>query len=92
MGPVMKRYLLEFIQMLAASAFVGISLYGVFIYWGGETQEKIPASQSLLLGLGAVICLIVYVTIGGLLDRMAASSEVANESQREGNGRSEKVV
>ena len=85
MGPVMKRYLLEFIQMLAASAFVGISLYGIFIYWGGETQEKIPASQSLLLGLGAVICIIVYVTIGGLLDRIAASSEGTSESEQQGN-------
>jgi hypothetical protein len=86
MGPVMKKYLLEFIQMLAASAFVGISLYGIFIYWGGEIQEKIPASQSLLLGLGAAICIIVFVTIGGLLDRIAMASEQASGSDSNSNG------
>ena len=78
----MKKVLLEVLQMLAMSAFVGISLYGVFMYWGGETQEKIPASQSLLLGLGAVICIIVFITIGGLLDRIAAASEGTSESER----------
>jgi hypothetical protein len=86
MGPVMKRYLLEFIQMLAGSAFVGISLYGIFIYWAGETQEKIPASQSLLLGLGAVICIIVFVTIGGLLDRIAEARQAGNGTEQQDNG------
>jgi len=82
----MKRVFLEFLQMLAASAFVGISLYGIFIYWGGETQEKIPASKSLLLGLGAVICIIVFVTIGGLLDKIADAKQAGNESEQKGNG------
>ena len=86
MAPVMKKALLEFMQMLAASAFVGISLYGVFIYWGGEIQEKIPASQSLLLGLGAVICIIVFVTIGGLLDKIASASETGSGSESNRNG------
>ena len=86
MGPVRKRLLLEFIQMLAASAFVGISLYGVFIFWGGEIQEKIPASQSLLLGLAAVICITIFVTIGGLLDRIAMASEKGSGSESNSNG------
>ena len=86
MRPVVKRLLLEFIQMLAASAFVGISLFGVFIYWGGEIQEKIPASQSLLLGLGAVICILIFITIGGLLDRIAMASEQASGSDSNSNG------
>ena len=86
MGQVRKRLLLEFIQMLAGSAFVGISLYGVFIYWGGEIQEKIPASQSLLLGLGAVICIIIFIAIGDLLDRIAMASEKGSGSDSNSNG------
>ena len=86
MRPVVKRLLLEFIQMLAASEFVGISLFGVFIYWGGEIQEKIPATQSLLLGLGAVICILIFITIGGLLDRIAMASEQASGSDSNSNG------
>lgn len=82
----MKKVLLELLQVLAGSAFVGISLYGIFMYWGGETQEKIPASQSLLLGLVAVICIFVFITIGGLLDEMAVSGEGGSESERKGNG------
>ena len=82
----MKKVLLELLQMLAMSAFVGISLYGVFMYWGGETQEKIPASQSLLLGLGAVICIIVFITIGGLLDRIAAAGQAGSGTEQKDNG------
>jgi len=79
----MKRVLLQFLQILATSTFVGISLYGVFMYWGGETHVKIPASISLLLGLGAVICVITFVMIGGLLDRIALAGEAGKESDRE---------
>jgi hypothetical protein len=78
----MKKVSLELLQVLAGSAFVGISLYGIFMYWGGETQEKIPASQSLLLGLAAVICITVFVMIGGILDEIAASSVDTSESER----------
>ena len=82
----MKRVLLEILQVLAGSAFVGISLYGVFMYWGGETQEKIPASQSLLLGLAAVICITVFVMIGGLLDKIAEARQAGNETEQKDNG------
>ena len=86
MSPTTQRVLLEFLQMLAGSTFVGISLYGVFIYWAGETQEKIPASQSLLLGLGAVICITVFITIGGLLDRIADARQAGNGTEQKDNG------
>ena len=82
----MKRVLLELLQVLAGSAFVGISLYGIFMYWGGETQEKIPASQSLLLGLAAVICITVFVMIGGLLDKIAEARQAGNETEQKDNG------
>jgi hypothetical protein len=81
----MKRGLLQFVQHLAASVFIGIAVYGAIIYWGGETQKKIPATESLLLGLGAVICIIVVVAVGGLMDTMAAAND-ESESKREDNG------
>lgn len=82
----MKKVLLELLQMLSTSAFAGISLYGIFMYWGGETQEKIPASRSLLLGLGAVICVIVFITVGGLLDRIADARQAGNGTEQKDNG------
>jgi hypothetical protein len=71
----MKKGLLQFLQHLAASVFIGIAVYGAILYWGGETQKKIPVTESLLLGLGAIICIIVVVAIGGLLDRIAETIE-----------------
>ena len=82
----MKKFLLEFVHMSAASAFVGISVYGIFIYWGGETREKIPVSNSLLLGLGAVICIGIFVTVGGLLDRIADARQAGNGTEQKDNG------
>lgn len=81
----MKRGLIQFVQHLAASVFIGIGVYGAIIYWGGETQQKIPVAESLLLGLAAVVCIVVVVAIGGLLDKMAASDERGSESERKGN-------
>ena len=77
----MKKGLLEFIQILAFSIFIGIAVYGAIIYWGGETQEKIPVSSSLLLGLGAVICIVVIVVIGGVLDRIASVEEAGDNPE-----------
>lgn len=65
-----KKWLLEFIQALAFSLFVGIAAYGAIIYWGGEIKERIPVVSSLLLGFGAVVCIVVIVIIGGVLDRI----------------------
>lgn len=81
----MKKGLLEFLQILAFSVFIGIAVYGAIIYWGGEIQERIPVSSSLLLGLGAVICVIVIVVIGGVLDKMAAHEESEDSPEIRGN-------
>jgi hypothetical protein len=77
----MKKGFLEFIQILAFSVFIGIGVYGAIIYWGGETQEKIPVKSSLLLGLGAVICVIIIVMIGGVLDNMAAADDARKQPE-----------
>lgn len=71
----MKRGLLQFLQHLAASVFIGIAVYGAIIYYGGERQKHIPVKESLLLGLGAVVCIAVVVIIGGFQDRMARADE-----------------
>ena len=79
----MKKGLLQLLQTLAASIFVGISVYGALIYWGGEAQKRLPFKQSLFLGLGAVVCIIVVVMVGGLQDRIAASEERESKSEWE---------
>ena len=81
----MKRGLIQFIQHLAASVFIGIAVYGAIIYWGGETQSKIPMALSLLLGIGAVVCIAIVVAIGGLQDRMADSDKDKNTNVRQDN-------
>lgn len=49
--------------------FVGISVYGIIIYYGGEIQKRIPTRTSLLLGFTAVLCVVVIVVIGDLIDK-----------------------
>jgi len=68
----MKRIFLQVIQNLAFSVFVGISVYGIIIYFGGEIQKRIPAGTSLLLGFTAVLCIVVIVVVGGLIDKQAS--------------------
>lgn len=83
----MKKGLIQIIHHLAISVFVGISIYGVILYWGGETQEKISHTKSLLLGTGAIVCILVVVAVGGLLDRMAGAEEENAGSESGENGR-----
>jgi len=76
----MKRRFVKFAQHMAASVFIGISVYGAIMYYGGEIQNKIPATQSILLGLGAVVCLVVVVVLGGIDDRMAAMDDINGDT------------
>jgi hypothetical protein len=78
-----KRGLLVFVQNLAASIFIGVSAYGVIIYWGAETSQKVPMGQSLLLGFLAVICVGVIVYIGGLQDRIAHRDDNDTDSEQD---------
>lgn len=78
----MKKHLYQFIQHLAASVFIGIAVYGVIIYMGGEINQRIPARTSLLLGVGAVVCIFIIVGMGGILDRIMAE-EADIEEERE---------
>ena len=80
-----KRWLLHLAQSLAMAVFVGIAVFGVWTYWAGETNQKVPAGQSLLLGFLAVICVGVIVYVGGLQDRIAHRDDQqdANEQDSE---------
>ena len=71
----MRRGVLQFIQNLAASVFIGIAVYGLIIFFGGEMQRRIPAWKSLFLGLTAVVCIAVVVVVGGLIDKQASRNE-----------------
>lgn len=78
----MKRGLLQFIQHLAASVFVGITVYGIILYYGGEVQKRIPMGRSLLLGLGAVVCIVIVVATGGIQDKLALKDLEREEEKR----------
>jgi formate hydrogenlyase subunit 3/multisubunit Na+/H+ antiporter MnhD subunit len=78
-----KRGLLQLVWSLAASVFIGVSVYGVITYWGGEINQKVPAGKSLLLGLLAVICIVVIVYIGGLQDRIAHRDDQQDNSEQD---------
>ena len=76
----MKRRLLQFVQHLAGSIFIGISVYGAIMYYGGEIEKRIPVTESLLLGLGAVVCIVVVVVAGGIEDRIAAMDDINGDT------------
>jgi hypothetical protein len=78
-----KRGLLQFAQSLAMAVFVGVAVYGVMAYWGGETREVIPPGTSILLGLLAVICVGVIVCIGGIQDRIAHRDDQQDNSEQD---------
>lgn len=71
----MKKTIYQFVQHLAGATFVGLSVYGIIIYMGGEINDKLPAATSLLLGLGAVTCVVIIVVMGGVLDRIMEQEE-----------------
>ena len=87
----MKRGVLQFIQNLAASVFIGIAVYGLIIFFGGEMQRRVPAWKSLILGFTAVVCIAVIVVVGGLIDKQASrkenqESQVSGQNGSGGNG------
>lgn len=71
----MKKNIYQFVQHLAAATFIGLSVYGIIIYMGGKINEQLPAATSLLLGLGAVTCIVIIVVMGGVIDRMMEQEE-----------------
>jgi len=77
----MKRSFYQFIQHLAASVFIGLSAYGIIIFMGGEVNVRLPLWTSLSLGLIGIVCCVVVVFMGGIIDRMAAEHATEEEGQ-----------
>lgn len=71
----MKKLILLLIQGLAVSVFIAISVYGIFIYLGGEKQLQIPAWKSLGMGFTALACIVVIVVLGGIIDKQVSENE-----------------
>ena len=69
------RLILQVIQGLAVSVFIAISVYGIFLFLGGEKQMQIPAWKSLPMGFTALVCIVVIVVLGGLIDKQASLDE-----------------
>lgn len=69
------RLILQVIQGLAVSVFIAISVYGIFLFLGGEKQMQIPAWKSLSMGFTALFCIVVIVVLGGLIDKQASLDE-----------------
>ncbi len=79
----MKKNVYQLIQHLAASIFIGIAVFGVIIYKGGKVSNKIPVRTSLLLGLVSVVCVIVFVYMGSVMDRIMAEEGGDEEKSQE---------
>ncbi len=77
----MKKNIYQFIQHLAASAFIGLSVYGFIIFMGGEVNERLPFWTSISLGMGAIVCGGVVVYMGGIIDRMTAEQAAEERDQ-----------
>ncbi len=77
----MKKSFYQFIQHLAASVFTGVSAYGIIIFMGGKVNVRLPLWTSLSLGLIAIVCCVVVVFMGGIVDRMAAERATEEEDQ-----------
>lgn len=75
----MKKTFYQFIQHLAASVFIGLSVYGLIIFMGAEQNKRLPFWTSISLGLGALVCCVVAVYMGSILDRMAADQAAEEE-------------
>ncbi len=77
----MKRSTCQFIFHLAASIFVGLSVYGFITLLGGEVNTHLPFWTSLSLGMVAIVCGGVVVYMGGIIDRMAAEQAAEEKDQ-----------
>jgi hypothetical protein len=63
------------VQVLAVSVFIAISVYGIFLYFGGERQMRIPAWKSVGMGFIALTCIVVIIVLGSIIDRQISREE-----------------
>ena len=73
----MKRGFVQFFLHLAASVFIGISVYGILVYW--DEPKGLTPLMSVGLGLVALVCVFLIVFLGTRLDKL--NEEIAAEEK-----------
>ncbi len=68
-----RKTFLQIAQSLAIGLFVGISAFGILVYFfGTDEANPMPAIKSVLLGLVAFGSMAIIVILGGMIDRESA--------------------
>ncbi len=68
MSPKKKRIIVQFLLNLAASVFIGISVYGIIIYW--DQPKSVSPLMSVGLGILALLCVFLIMYLGSTLDKL----------------------
>ena len=68
MSPKKKRIIVQFLLNLAASVFIGISVYGIIIYW--DQPKSVSPLMSVGLGVLALLCVFLIMYLGSTLDKL----------------------
>lgn len=68
MSPKKKRIIVQFFLNLAASVFIGISVYGIIIYW--DQPKSVSPLVSVGLGILALLCVFLIMYLGSTLDKL----------------------
>jgi hypothetical protein len=77
MTPNRKRGFVQFFLHLAASVFIGISVYGILVYW--DEPKGLTPLMSVGLGFVALVCVFLIVFLGTRLDKL--NEEIAAEEK-----------
>jgi hypothetical protein len=77
MTPNRKRGFVQFFLHLVASVFIGISVYGILVYW--DEPKGVTPLMSVGLGFVALVCVFLIVFLGTRLDKL--NEEIAEEEK-----------
>lgn len=78
MSPKMKRFIIQFFLNLVASVFIGISVYGIIIYW--DEPKGVSPVLSVGLGIVALLCIFLIMYLGTTLDKL--DSDISEEKKK----------
>jgi hypothetical protein len=74
----MKRVFVQFFLHLTASVFIGISVYGIIVYW--DEARNVSPLFSVVLGLVALCCVFLIMYLGTTLDKL--DSEISRGKEK----------